>query len=189
MVLQKEQVEVNPKGYLEKREYNSFIVLDSSSIHYDDEKELLCHSIEILNSIRVVKKANKMCSDFKSDFQINTDIYYKAMDSVLNNKPFLDADLKSYFESEQKKEEFLIFSRSLADIENELYLPYEVDYILLGMNIDTYNCLDEDKKGELSENYGDIACDIRFKRMEIKDFILKAKELMISSSVINIAAE
>ncbi|SHF89414.1 hypothetical protein SAMN05443549_101732 [Flavobacterium fluvii] len=189
MVLQKEQVDVNPKGYLEKREYNSFIVLDSSGISYDDEKELLCHSIEILNSIRVVKKANKMCSDFKSDFQINTDIYYKAMDSVLNNKSFSDADLKSYFESEQKKEEFLIFSRSLADNENELYLPYEVDFILLDMNMGAYNILNERKKDTLRDIYGSLACEVRYKNIGISDFILKAKELFISNSVINVAAE
>ena len=189
MVLTNNQAEVTPKGFLEKREFNSFIVLDSTGILYHNEKKLFEHSIEILNVIRVVLKANKMCADFRSDFRINTDIYYKAMDSILNDIPFSDAELESFIESEQKKEDFLTFSRSLADIENEFYLPYEVDFILLGLKIDTYNELDELQKEALHESYGDIANEVRFKRIEVSDFILKAKGLLISSGVINIAAE
>lgn len=189
MVLRNDQAEVTPKGFLEKREFNSFIVLDSSSILYQEETELFSYSIEILNLIRVVLKANKMCADFKSDFRINTDIYYKAMDSILNNIPFSDAELESFIESEQKKEDFLTFSRSLADIENEFYLPFEVDFILLGMNKDEYKKLDEVQKDALHESYGDIAHEVRFKKIGVRDFILKAKELLNSSSVINLVAE
>lgn len=188
MVLTNNQVEVTPKGFLEKREFNSFIVLDSRGILYQDEKKLFEHSIEVLNLIRVVLKANKMCADFRSDFRINTDIYYKAMDSILNDIPFSDAELESFMESEQKKEDFLTFSRSLADIEDEFYLPYEVDFILLGMNIDEYNNLNEEKKEALHESYGDIAFEVRSKKIDVKDFILKAKELLISSCMINIVA-
>jgi hypothetical protein len=189
MVLTKDQVEVTPKGFLEKIGVDSFIVLNSSSILYGEETKSFEYSIEILNSIRVISKANKMCSDFKSDFRIDTDIYYKAMDAVLNNIPFTDAELESFIESEQKKEDFLTFSRSLADIEEQFYLPYEVDFILLGLNIDTYKKLDEPQKNALHESYGDIAYEVRFKRIEIKDFISKAKELLRASSVINIAVE
>lgn len=130
-----------------------------------------------------------MCSDFKSDFRIDTDIYYKAMDAVLNNISFSDIELENYIKMEQKKEDFLTFSRSLADTEEELYLPYIVDFILLGLNIGDHNKLDKYQIDALHESYGDIAYEVRFKRMEIKDFISKAKELLTSSSVINIAAE
>lgn len=189
MVLKSSQVEVSPKGFLEKREFNSFIVLDSSSISYGEEEEIFGYSIEILNLVRVVSKANKMCSDFKSDFRINTDIYYKAMDSILNNIPFSDAELESYIESEQKKEDFLTFSRSLADIENEFYLPYQVDFILLGMNIEAYAKLNEEKKEALHESYTDIAYEVRFKKIGVSDFVSKTKELLISNNVVNIATE
>ncbi|MNQ93477.1 hypothetical protein D3C85_1089440 [compost metagenome] len=189
MVLKSSQVEVSPKGFLEKREFNSFIVLDSSSISYGEEEEIFGYSIEILNLVRVVSKANKMCSDFKSDFRINTDIYYKAIDSILNNIPFSDAELESYIESEQKKEDFLTFSRSLADIENEFYLPYQVDFILLGMCIEAYTKLNEEEKEALHESYNDMAHEVRFKKIGVRDYILKAKGLLISSRVIKIAAE
>lgn len=178
MVLTRNHAEVTPKGHLEKREFNSFMVLDTQSFLYSEEKKAFGYSIEILNLIRVASIANKMCLDLKSSFFIDTDIYHKAINSVLNNKAFSDSELENYFETDQKKEEFLTFSRSLVDIENEFYLPYEVDYILLGMDMITYNNLSEDKREELSENYGDIACDMRFKKMEIKDFILKAKKLI-----------
>lgn len=177
MVLTKNQVEVKPKGYLEKREYNSFMVLDTNSILYPDELELFGYSVEILNMIRVVLKANKMCSDFKSEFRIKTDIYYKAINSILNNIPFSTSELEAYFENEQQKETFLTFSRSLADIENEFYIPFEIDFILLGMDIDLYNKLDNDEKETLHESYGDIRCDMTFKKMEIKEFIPKAKKI------------
>lgn len=188
MVLTKDQVEVTPKGFLEKRGVDSFIVLNSTSVSYGKETELFGYSIEILNAIRVILKANKMCSDFKSDFRIDTDIYYKAMNAVLNNIPFSDSELESYIESEQKKEDFLTFSRGLADIEEEFYLTYQIDFILLGLNIDTYNNLDESQKDALHESYGDIAYEVRFKKMEIKEFISKAKELLTASTVNNIVA-
>jgi hypothetical protein len=189
MVLTNDQAEVTPKGFLKERQFNSFMVLDSSNILYLEETELFGYSIEILNLVRVVLKANKMCSDFKSEFRINTNIYYKAIDCVLNTIPFSDTELESYIESEQKKEEFLTFSRSMADIEKEFYLPYEVDFILLGMNMDAYNKLNKDKKNALHDSYSDIAFEIRFKKIGITDFILKSKELFISSSVINIDTE
>lgn len=189
MVLTNDQVEVTPKGFLEKREFNSFIVLDSTGILHDDERILFEHSIEILNLVRVVLKANKMCADFRSDFRINTDIYYKAMDSILNDIPFSDAELESFIESEQKKEDFLTFSRSLADIEDDFYLPYETDLILLGMKIDEYNNLNEIEKDAFLDIYGDIAYEVRSKKIDVRDFILRAKELLISSRMINIVAE
>lgn len=186
MVLTRNQTEVTPKGFLEKRQFNSFMVLDTVSIQYPEEQNVFGYSIEILNLIRVAFKANKMCLDFKSDFRIDTDIYHKAISCVLNNESFSGAELESYFETAQKKEEFLTFSRSLADIENEFYLPFEVDYILLGMNMDAYNKFDETQRDGLSDSYGDIECDMRLKTIEIKDFIAKAKELFNSNGVINI---
>lgn len=189
MVLTKDQAEVNPKGFLKTKGTDSFIVLDASSVLYGEETELFGYSIEILNSIRVISKANKMCADFKSDFRIDTEIYYKAMDAVLNNIPFSDIDLENYIKSEQKKEDFLTFSRSLAAIEEQFYLPYTIDLILLGLNIGTHNKLDKFQIDALHESYGDIAYEVRFKRMEIEDFISKAKKLLNSSNLINIAAE
>lgn len=189
MVLTNSQAEVTPKGFLERRNFNSFIVLDSTSISHHDEIILFEHSIEILNLVRVVLKANKMCADFRSDFHISTDIYYKAMDSVLNDIPFSDTELESFIESEQKKEDFLTFSRSLADIENDFYLPYQIDLILLGMKIDKFNNLNEIKKDEFLNSYGDIAYEVRFKKINVRDFILRAKELLISNRMINIVAE
>lgn len=178
MVLTKKQAEVKPKGFLENREYNSFIVLDSSSIMYEEEAELFKYSIEVLNLIRVALKANKMCSDFKSEFRINTDIYYRAMNSVLNDLPFSDAELESYIESEQQKETFLNFSRSLSDTDKDFYLPYQVDFILLGMKIDSYFKLNFDEKEMLHESYDSMAHEVRSKKIGIRDFISKAKELL-----------
>ncbi|MEO8236385.1 MAG: hypothetical protein ABI549_13290 [Flavobacterium sp.] len=189
MVLTENQAEVTPKGFLEKREFNSFMVLDTTSVVYSDDHKVFGYSIEILNLIRVTFIANKMCLDFKSSFCIDTDIYHKAINNVLTYKSFSDSELENYFITEQKKEEFLKFSCSLFDIENNFYLPYEVDYILLGINIDLYNNLDEIKKEELHESYGDIACDVRLKQMKIKDFILKARELLVINSVMDIISE
>lgn len=189
MVLTNGQAEVTPKGFLEQRNFNSFIVLDSTSILNYDEGILFEYSIEILNLVRVVLKANKMCADFRSDFQINTAIYYKAMDSVLNNMPFTDAELESFIHNEQKKEDFLTFSRGLANLENDFYLPYQIDLILLGVKIDKYNNLNEIEKDAFLDSYGDIAYDVRSKRINFRDYILKANELLISTGIINIVAE
>ena len=181
MVLTNNQAEVTPKGYLATRDFNSFITLDSRGIQCDHGEKLFGYSIELLNSIRVISLANKMCSDFKSDFRIDTTIYHKAVDAILNNAPFSDSELENYFESEQKKEDFLKFSRSLATSEEEFYLPYEVDFLLLGINLDDFSQLNESQRDSLSTTYGEIWCDVRFKKMEIKNFILKARDLLASS--------
>lgn len=180
MVLTQKQTEVTPKGFLAQRECNSFMVLDTKSIFYEDERILFEHSIEILNLVRVVLKANKMCADFRSDFHINTDIYYKAMDSVLNNIPFSNIELESFIESEQKKEDFLTFSRSLTEIEDDFYLPYEIDLILLGMKMDKFNNLNEIEKDEFLDSYGNIAYEVRSKKIDVRDFILQAKKTLVN---------
>ncbi|MBP2281961.1 hypothetical protein H4V97_000279 [Flavobacterium sp. CG_23.5] len=178
MVLTHNQAEVTPKGFLEKRDFNSFMVLDTNSILYPDAKQVFGYTVEILNVIRINTLVNKMCNGFQSNFNIDSSIYYKAISNVLESKPFLYPELESYFLASQKKEEFLSFSRSLADIEDDFYLPYEVDYILLGMNMDQYDKLNEDKKGDLSDSYSDLKCNMSFKKIEIKDFIIKAKQLI-----------
>lgn len=178
MVLTKDQATVTPKGFLGKREFNSFIVLDTTSILYQDETQTFGYSVEILNVIRINNIVNKMCLGFKSSFNIDSSIYYKAIGNILEEKAFSDSELESYFTASIMKEEFLSFSRSLADIENDFYLPYEVDYILLGLKMIDYNKLSEADKGKLSESYGDLKCDMCFKRIEIKDFIVQAKALI-----------
>lgn len=178
MVLTKDQATVTPKGFLGKREFNSFLVLDTTSILYPDEQKSFSYSVEILNVIRINNIVNKMCLGFKSSFKIDSSIYYKAIDNVLENKPFRDTDLEKYFLVAQAKEEFLSFSRSLADIENDFYLPYEVDYILLGLEMIDYNKLSEADKGKLSDSYSDLQCSMSSKSIEIKDFIVQAKALI-----------
>jgi hypothetical protein len=178
MVLTHKQAEVTPKGFLEKRDFNSFMVLDTTTIFYPEETQVFGYSVEILNVIRINTLVNKMCNGFQSNFNIDSSIYYKAISNILESKPFLDSELECYFLASQKKEEFLSFSRSLADIENDFYLPYEVDFILLGVDIDNFNSLDEIAKGDLDDRYGDLKCDMSFKKIEIKDFIVKAKKLI-----------
>lgn len=178
MVLTHNQAEVTPKGFLEKREFNSFMVLDTVSILYPDEQRIFGYTVEILNLIRITTLVNKMCLDFKSDFNIDAAIYHKAISSILVNRSFTDTELHDYFIADQMKENFLSFSRSLADIEDEFYLPYEVDYILLGLDMNNYDKLDEAQKENLSESYGDLKCDMSLKKIEIKDFVIKAKKLI-----------
>lgn len=179
MVLTERQAEVTPKGFLEQRNFNSFIVLDATSISHPDEQRVFGYSIEILNSIRVIALVNKLCQGFKSNFNIDSSIYYKAIKNLMDSEIFSDTELESYFLISQKKEEFLSFSRILADIENDFYLPYEVDFILLGMDMDNFNSLDETTKGNLHETYGDLKCDMSFKKISISDFIIKAKKILL----------
>ncbi len=181
MVLTDNLTEITPKGYLATRQFNLFTVLDTTNIKYIEEKQLFEYSIEILNSIRMISMINKMCSDFKSDFRIDTDIYHKAIDAILNNTPFSDSELENYCKSEQKKEDFLKFSRSLGNLEEEIYLPWKIEFLLLGANLDVYNRLDESQIDLLHTDYGDIWADVIFKRIEIKDFITKARDLLASS--------
>lgn len=178
MVLTHEQAEVAPKGFLVKKGYNSFMVLNTESILYEDQIKLFGFSIEILNLIRVINKANELSKNFKSEFRIPNEIFHKAIDNVMANKSFTDTELESYFSAEQIKEEFLTFSRSFADFENDFYLPFEIDFILLGMDMNLYDKLDEAEKDVLGENYGDLHFEVIFKKIETSDFILKAKKLV-----------
>ncbi|WP_339919532.1 hypothetical protein [uncultured Flavobacterium sp.] len=178
MVLTNKQVEVTPKGFMANRGLDSFMVLNTESILHEDQIQLFGFSIEILNLLRVINKANELSKGFKSEFRIPTEIFYKVIDNVMSNKPFTDTELESYIKAEQIKEEFLTFSRSLADFDNDFYLPFEIDYILLGVDMKLYDKLDEAEKDVLGESYGDLHCEVIFKNIEISDFIMKAKKLI-----------
>jgi hypothetical protein len=189
MVLTHEQAEVTPKGFLEQRDYNSFIVLDATSILYEDEKMNFGYTIEILNVIRITKLINKMCAGFKSSFTIDSSIYYNAISNILEGNPFTGSELERFFLVSKLKEEFISFSRSLAYIEDDFYFPYEVDFMLLGVDINIHDALDETVKGELHDRYGDLKCIMNCGEIEIKDFISQAQKMFIDAGVINITTE
>lgn len=186
MVLTINQAEVTPKGFLEQRDFNSFIVLDANSILYEDEKKNFGYTIEILNTIRITTLINKMCSGFKSSFNIDYSIYYKAISNILEGIAFTDSELESYFLASQLKEEFISFSRSLAAIEDNFYLPDEVDFLLFGINMKVYYNLDQETQGDFQDKYGDLRCSMSCGEIEIKDFLSQVQKMFIERGVINI---
>ncbi len=184
MVLKSNQTVVSPEGVLKAREEHSFMVLDTVNIKCDIDKKTFGYSIELLNLMRMCSIANKMCSDFQSSFKIDIDIYQIAINNLVTQKSFSKDEIELYFKTEQVKEEFLNFSRSLASFEDEFYVPYEIDFIILGMDVELYDKLNKAEENEMHDNYGEIAYDVRNKKISIDEFFKKATALLYSSGVL-----
>ena len=57
-------------------------------------------------------------------------------------------------------------------------IPYEIEFVLLGKSMRDYLALNPKDKEALNESYGQIYVEMQIGRMEIKDFIAKAKKIV-----------
>lgn len=61
--------------------------------------------------------------------------------------------------------------------------PYEVEFVLFGLNYQAQECLEEIQRERLHEHYSDIYCDMRSEDLSVTDFITQAKKLISKAKV------
>ena len=166
------------KNLLQHPTYSKFMVLDAGHLKFYEDKERFRMAIEILNTCNFFVMVNDFLKGSGSKKEFKTGILYEAIQHVLKEEPFNDAQLKEYFLLWQEFDSFSTLILKLYDADN-FSLDYDIDFILFGCSYSNQfdakqaNCLED-----VFEKYGDIKCEVRFKNLEIDPFIKKAKEII-----------
>lgn len=178
MIIKKEDLKENKDFSLE--EHSPFMILNTKHFQYFSDVEKFGYSVEVLNVINSITWINKLYRDLKSDLHIETEIFYEIIDCILNARHFNDQQLERYYLAQQKLEHFTSITHKLTDTDNNFDVPFIIDFIILGANLDQYENLSDDKRSELHDEYAALFCQIRAQEIEIEDFLLQVKALIFN---------
>ena len=160
-----------------KGNYCDHILLNTEHLIYSSDKDAFMIAIEVLNVINSVKFINDFYDKVGSKIKISTNILYKAIDAGFDNKPFTDEEIKEYFKEIKLIDNFFENIEKFTEF-NAHNVPYELEFVLLGLSYENQDKLTEKQKTELFEEYGNINCNMRWGKIEIDNFIDKAKILV-----------
>lgn len=153
------------------------MVLDLKHFQYNEDVERFGHAIEVINVLNSVTWLNKICVDLQSDFYIDTAIFYEILDCIFKGNAMNHSQLSTYFKTQQDLEYFSKVFGKVVDTDRNFDLPFDVDFILLGLEIEKYYNLSDDNKADLNDEYIALFSKVRSKVLEISVFIEHAKQL------------
>lgn len=136
------------KEILSSRFGTSHVILDFEHIGIGEDGEKMKHSIDILNLIFFYCRVQKMYNSIGFKEDLDYSILYEVIDHVLMEKPFNDSQLIRYYELKNKFDSVINAMYSLIS-EDDYYLDYEVDFILLGLTTEELKvCIQSDPEFE-----------------------------------------
>lgn len=156
-----------------------YIVLNAKHFDSFEDRALFSYNIEVLNCINAVQWVNQITKNINANFTIESGILYEAISHIFSLTPFSDEQLITYFETQQALEYFDNAVQKIKNFNFDINLPYEVDFILLGIDYEAYSNLNANERAELHDQYGAISFEVRNKSRTIQNFIRRAKELVI----------
>lgn len=176
MVLDYEYLKRNASFPLEPT--SPFIVLHANHFDSVDERTLFSYTVEVLNCIHSLQRINAIGSELDPDFNIDAGILYEAIAHLFAQNPFSEGQLMAYFETQQSIEDFDLDVQEVIHTNFQGHLPFQVDFLLLGMPADTYFKLAVSDRQALHEQYEVLFFDVLQKELNVLDFITTARELL-----------
>lgn len=155
-----------------------FLVLDLKHFHYFNDVERFEFAIEVLNVVNSVSWINKVCQDLNSDYCIDSAVFYEVMDCLFTEKPLNSSRLFTYFRIQQEIENLSTIFKKVAETDRNFQLPIEVDFMILGVDLERYHDLHDDLKSELHEDYTMLFSKMKSGEIEIDQFVFKTKNLL-----------
>lgn len=149
------------------------VTINLEDYTHSSDSEIFVENIKLVHSINRLNQINKICKDIKSPFQANTNVVFKVMDSLLQDKPFTESELLEYFVAKKILEAFIDLTYKIIDYDN-VYVSYESELHILGFLYSDFLKLESSKKEEICTAYGDLLN----KNFSIETFIKEAKNLI-----------
>ena len=156
--------------------YRDYLILDTRKLQYKKCKDKFKNAIEVLDLINTLHWANDFYKKAKSDIIVPTDIFYKCMDASFTDKPFSDSELIEYYNTAVLMEDFFMTIINFKQIDT--YISYDLELTLFGLSYDAHKKLSEKEKENVHENYGNLYCDLRIRKIDVTSFIEKVKALI-----------
>lgn len=140
---------------------------------------LFGHTVEVLQSIHSLYRTNAIAKEINSNFRLDADILYKAIEHLLDARPFSSLQLHTYFQTQLSLEEF---HRALPDdlqVTFEAHLPYAVDFLLLGMSSATYIQMEKEERAYLHQQYEILLWELLQNDLTLTEFISASQNLFV----------
>lgn len=176
MLLTKEFLREN-KNFVNETK-TPFLVLDLKHFQYYNDVERFGFAIEVLNVVNSVAWVNKICLDLNSNYCIDTAIFYEIMECLFAEKCLANERLSVYFKVQQEIKNIGKIFQKVAETDRNFDLPIEVDFMILGVDLEKYHGLSEDMRSDLHDDYGLLFSKVINEELEISQFISQAKAML-----------
>ncbi len=151
------------------------LVLDVHEIPLHVNRQFFGWSIEVLKHIRYCVLANVLHSKQGKEPYVDCKILHDAIDVIFSNGKFDDVQLRAYYEVKRKIHHFFKSHEDIARIGS--YINFEVDYFLLGAELDWES---EDVPEGLDCKYETLLMDLVYGGKDLDEFITEAKKSVIN---------
>jgi len=149
-----------------------------SSLNPTVDASIFGYTVEVLHCIHSLHRTNAIARQLKSNFSLQADILYQAIQHLLDAAPFSNQQLDNYFHTQQIMEEFHRTLEDNVQASLEVHLPYAVDFMLLGLNAATYSGLTVDDRTNLHQQYETLFWELLQKDRTVAEFITAAQKLL-----------
>lgn len=152
---------------------DKYTILDMKHVGYGADVIRFNLSIELLNLTYFFKRVERMFRGMGVERNIDISILYEAIDHVFKDKPFSNAQLIRYYELAIEFEKVVDSMTSLLK-EDDHYVSYDIDFILLGATIEEIEAAENcDKKtiADVHEKYGDNVWEMKKGEISVKELI------------------
>lgn len=172
-VLSQDYFKENPHSLT--RQTYKYTVLNVENLQHYEDRERFHHGIETLSYCHGAVWANQMYEKMEKKNKINTDILFKAVQSIMNDAPFSDDELQTYYEAVRDVEEF--GSVLVKFYEFEYFMPYETEFILLGVPLEKQLGISREKKDLILIEYSELYAEMYSNKLDVAKFINEAKRI------------
>ncbi|MDR6969299.1 putative lipoic acid-binding regulatory protein [Flavobacterium arsenatis] len=149
-----------------------------ATLHPTAESGIFGYTVEVLHSIHSLHRTNAIARQLNSNFSLQADILYEAIQHLLDAKPFSNQQLVRYFTIQQTMEEFHRTLEDSVQASLEVHLPYAVDFMLLGGSTTTYASLSVQSRVNLHQQYETLYWELIQKDRTVEQFISVAQKIL-----------
>ena len=159
---------------------SEYLVVRTDTLMFSEDQIRLRLGIEIVSVLNTVGMLERMLDQVGSSKKLDTSIMHEVLASLMrDHDPTLEKDeLIEYFTFKQQLGEHNDLLERFADLSGNV-LPYELDFALLGLSLEDYFFLKEDRQvGGLHAEYGSLNSELVYDKGSIENHIKKAKKLI-----------
>lgn len=173
-----------PKDYAVKNakklqeDPQNYLILNTQRLGYYDLSALK-YTISIINVCQTVSGGNAMFKNLEINKELNADIMFEAMKSIIENVPFNEDQLQRYFLFLREYEKF---TRALSEVYrdiDDLYIDANIDFMVLGYDKSQINYIhDCDSEKAHVNDYYELQGEFDNGKITVSQFIKKARNIL-----------
>jgi len=160
-----------------KRPYN-YVVLDSSSYDYPDDKDMLSPGIGIINLCNTLRMMNSLFEEIGNTERIDFSIMGNVLTAIYTDTPFDDKQLEDFFIFNRKLEKLARAFTAISHMMEHVYVSGDVVMLLIGFNLKKQKMFKEMDDGFIEEKFYTLHSKAMNDEMSVNNFKKAALKLL-----------